>query len=82
MKKVIFLASVLIVLIILLGLILKRSNTHIALKIIPTLTPVNNDMKTFISSSSMDFTILVPDNYDVIEKMGSVIISSSSGNIY
>ena len=48
----------------------------------PSPTISDQKLKTFKSSSTMDFTIQVPNNYQVNEKFGSVTISSNGGYIY
>ena len=46
-----------------------------------TVGPIVEELKTFRSSSIMKFSILVPKNFQVEEKFGSVKISTEQGSI-
>jgi len=82
MRKIVILASVVFILIIAAGLVFKGAKKQTAGDLIPTPTIINTNLKTFKSSSAMDFTIQTPRSYEITEKMGSVIVSSPVGKIY
>lgn len=81
MKKIIVLASAVLILIIVSVFVFKGIQKQSTQNLIPTPTVPNTSLKTFKSSSTMDFTIKVPLKYEIEEKAVSVVLSSTEGNI-
>ena len=69
MRKLIILVSVVIILILATGFILRGINKQSAGNLKPTPTISNTNLKTFKSSSAMDFTVQIPQDYDIDEKL-------------
>jgi len=59
---------------------LKKPQTNTS--IVPTPTLTSQNLKTFKSSSAMDFTIEVPKDDQVTEQFGSVTVTTNVGKIY
>jgi hypothetical protein len=82
MRKIIVLASIVIILIFGVEFVFKVVRKQTTRNLLPPPTITNANLKTFKSSNVMDFTIQVPRDCIITERMGSVTINSLKGSIY
>lgn len=70
-----------LILLLVVGLVYIKYNSFLQTEQITPSQPTISNLKTFKSSSIMDFTILIPTSYSVEEKYGSATITASKGTI-
>jgi hypothetical protein len=80
MRKIIILASVVIILIFGVGFVFKRIQKQTTGNLLPTPTIINTNLKTF-SSTTMKLIFKFPEQFRVDENMGLVTIVSTDGKI-
>ena len=81
MRKIVILASVILIIVIGSGFFLERSNKPTVgnLKTTPTISDMK--LKNF-KSSTMDILLQIPSEYSINEKSSSVLIFSNEGSIF